>query len=136
MPEPTLRDIERHLMKLAKGQAEIDQNLLSVKADIAKVAAEQGGIKIIAATLDELTAAVDHLVAKFDAGNQIISGLRSQGNSSFDIATALSRRFRKLIQRLTEKGVIAVESLREDELETEGEHAEQRRDEEATAPAE
>lgn len=123
MPEPTMRDLERMLLRLGRTQAETRALVLTVKADVAAVAAEQGGARLIAAAVDELTATVDHLSEQVAASNQIITGVRSLGVSSFDIATALSRRFRKLVQRLTERGIIAVEALREDELETEGNHA-------------
>lgn len=123
MPEPTMRDLERMLLKSGRAHAETQALVLELKADVAKLAAQQAGNKLLVAAVDELTARVDHLADIGVASNQVITGMRSQGNSSFDIATALSRRFRKLIQRLTEGGVIAVEALREDELETEGEHA-------------
>ncbi len=122
MPEPTMRDLERLLIRSGRAHAETQASVLELRADVAKLAAQQAGNKLLVAAVDELTTRVDHLSDKHEAGNQLLAGMRSQGNSSFDIAVALSRRFRKLVQRLTEKGVIALEALREDELETEGEN--------------
>lgn len=119
MPEPSMRDLERHLIRLATGQARLE-------AEVAKLNAELGGNqKILNANVEELTVAVDHLRDVSAATNQILTGVRSQGNSSYDIAIALSRRFRLLVQRLVERGVIALEALKEDELETRGVSAEQ-----------
>ncbi len=101
------------MLKLGTGQARIE-------AEVSRLAAEQSGNKILAANIEELTASVDHFRDVQSATNQIITGVRSQGDSSFDIAVALSRRFRLLVQRLVEKGVIALEALKEDELETRG----------------
>ncbi len=107
MPEPTLRDLERLILKLGGDVA-------AVRQEVASVRAEAACIRMVDAKVDELLSSVDHTRDTVAALNQITTGVRSLGVTTHDISVGLSRRMKNLVQRLVEKGLIAVESLTED----------------------
>lgn len=114
MAEPTLRYIERLILKLGGDVA-------AVRQEVAGVRAEAACIRIVDAKVDELISSVDHARDTIAALNQITTGVRSLGTTTHDIAIGLSRRMKNLVQHLVEKGLIAVGALTEDErLRTEG----------------
>lgn len=108
MPEPTLRDIERLILKLGGDVA-------SVRQEVASVRAEAACIRLVDSKVDELIAATDHARDVVSALNQITTGVRSLGTTTHDISIGLSRRMKNLVQHLVDNGLIAVGALTEDE---------------------
>ncbi len=115
MPEPTLRELERLILKGHGEVAQLRSETARLAARVEESIAQQSGNLVLAAKIDELTSSVDHLSDKQAAAEQILNGVRSLGKSSFDIATGLSRRLRNLVQALVQANLISTDSLRLDD---------------------
>lgn len=113
MAEPTLRELHTLLLRLNQNVAESRRETGRLGARIEQIAAEVSAVALLDSKLDLLIDKVDHLDAKFTAANQILSGVRSLGESTFEIATGVSRRLRTLVQALIEAGGISFESMQD-----------------------
>jgi hypothetical protein len=107
MPEPTMRDIERLILKLGTKIAKLE-------VSIGQVAAQCSALPLITSQLEELTQACDHTRELVDNLNQVTTGVRSLGESTYDLQRATSRRLSVLVNALVESGVIPFEALREE----------------------
>lgn len=114
MPEPTMREIERLILKLGTQIAEVKGDVAECRAEVAKNAAQCSGIALINARLDELTQSCDHTTELVAALNQITTGVRSLGESSYDMVRTTARRLSGLVNALVHSGTISYEALREE----------------------
>lgn len=106
--EVTLYELKQLILKGHRKTEELT-------AEVALLRGEMAGTKVLAAAIDELTAATDEQTLINRAIGQHYAGVRSLGESTYDMTRAVVKRVRTLVQALTGTGVITVEALKEAE---------------------
>jgi hypothetical protein len=114
--EVTLYELKQLILKGHRKTEELG-------AEIAELKGQMAGTKVLAAAIDELTAATDEQTLINRAIAQHYEGVRRLGETTYDMTRGCTKRVRSLVQALVRCNVVTVEALAEDDTEAEDEGA-------------
>ncbi len=104
--EVTLYELKQLILKGHRKTEELT-------VEVAQLRAEMAGTKVLAAAIDELTAATDEQTLINRAIGQHYEGVRRLGETTYDMSRASAKRLKSLVQALVKAGVVTVEALHE-----------------------
>ena len=113
MSEITIAELHRLMLQVNRNVAETRQEVARLGSRVETVAAEVSAVALLDAKIDILASDLSRLSDEMRAANQLLTGVRSLGKSTYDISTGVARRVRVLIQALIERNVIAYESMQD-----------------------